>query len=357
MKKKVTIRDVAKECGYSIFTVSSALNNRGNIKPETCEKVLAAAKKLNYNVLQNVSAVQRMRTRSIGIVLPDSGCLNNAFYNRAISTFRDAATVHDYDCKLFTEEDISKRLGVKQPDSAHALGCKGLIYFCPRTNYSKVIDALINQSVAVALIRRPIPERKGLLQLVDDDRAGMMTMLNYVHHQLNCTRLAYVTGRPLAMRSKAGREIAIDEFIAANQTVTAHAIIDGSLANDPVNSEQLIQFLQAGRDAGQKTALVCWTDSDAVPAVGVATQAGFRVPDEVCVTGYNDDPQSRNAYPGITTMQIPVEDMVADATRYLIDFLDDDGLPRSRVIQFQHDLIVRGSTEHNAAATNGTRAS
>lgn len=352
MKKKVTIRDVAKECGFSIFTVSSVLNNRGNISEATSEKVIAAAKKLNYNVLKNVSAVQRMRTRSVGIVMPSSHCLNDPFYNRGISKFRELATAQDYDCKLFTEEDIIKRLLTGHSDGVHSLGCKGLIVFCPNANYSKYIEQLLKENIVVALVRRRHPERTGLLQLVDDDFEQNTLLIKYLHCELGCQRLAYYTGRPLDRRSKGGRDSAYEEYVASTKTITASLLLDGSLREDSENRQKLETFIREGLKHGERTGFACWTDADAVSAVGLINAMGFQIPEEVCITGYNNDSHSSITFPGITTMNIPVEEMIRDACRYLFDYIDESDPPRSRVIKFTHDLIVRESTSKAGDSVN-----
>lgn len=83
-KKKVTIRDIASASGYSVYTVSSVLNNKGDISAETSEKIREIARRLNYDILGNASAVHHLSTRSIGIVLPENGCLQHGFYKTAL---------------------------------------------------------------------------------------------------------------------------------------------------------------------------------------------------------------------------------------------------------------------------------
>jgi len=356
MKKKVTIRDVAKECGFSIFTVSSVLNNRGNISQATSEKVLAAARKLDYNVLKNVSAVQRLRTRSIGIVLPSSHCLNDAFYNRAISKFRELSTAQDYDCKLFTEEDIIKRLKARHCDGSHSLGCKGLIIFCPNGNYAKYIEQLLKENVVLALIRRKHPERTGLLQINDDDYAENTRLIDYLHRDLDIKRMVYYSGRPLTRRNKGGRDLAFEDYIEKNQSVTDHMWLDGNVAEGSENRPALEAFIRQGLEQKERTAIICWTDADAVGMLGMANAVGLRIPDEICITGYNNDPHATISFPGITTMNIPVEEMVRDACRYLFDYIDESDLPRSRVIKFTHDLIVRESAGPKTAGATSNQA-
>src|SRR5690606_12605661 len=96
--------------------------------------------------------------------------------------------------------------------------------------------------------------------------------------------------------------------------------------------------------AGERTAVISWTDGDAALALGVINNMGFSVPEQVCVTGYNDDIHASMVYPRITTMAIPVEAMIREACHYLFSYNGD--MPPSRIIPFGHELVERESTKN-----------
>src|SRR5690606_10664118 len=68
---KVTIKDVAYECGVSTATVSRVLNNKGYASPEVKEKVREVAKRLNYQPNAIARSLKMDRTYTIGIIIPD----------------------------------------------------------------------------------------------------------------------------------------------------------------------------------------------------------------------------------------------------------------------------------------------
>ncbi len=65
-----TLKDVAKECGLSVTTVSRALNNRGYISSEAHEKIQAAMKKLNYQPNEIARSLSKQSSKSIGVIMP-----------------------------------------------------------------------------------------------------------------------------------------------------------------------------------------------------------------------------------------------------------------------------------------------
>lgn len=73
MTRAVTLRDVAERAGVSTAATSQALNDRGNLRPETRERIKAIAAELGYSRNQHAAALRSGRTMSIGFVMPDDG--------------------------------------------------------------------------------------------------------------------------------------------------------------------------------------------------------------------------------------------------------------------------------------------
>ncbi len=67
---RVTLRDVAERAGVSTAAISQALNDRGNLRPETRERIKAIAAELGYSPNKHAAALRSGRTMSIGFVMP-----------------------------------------------------------------------------------------------------------------------------------------------------------------------------------------------------------------------------------------------------------------------------------------------
>ncbi|WP_309397473.1 LacI family DNA-binding transcriptional regulator [Cerasicoccus maritimus] len=342
-KRRATIRDVAQASGYSIYTVSSVLNNKGDISEATSEKVRQVARELNYDLLGNVSAARRMTTRSIGIVLPEAGCMHDGFYNRAVSTFRAIASNRDYDCKLFAEEDITRRLDPSKSGGIYSLGCKGLVVFCPNGDYKNYISQLLSNGVAVGLIRRKVPKMDGLFQAADNDEASMKIILKYLYEEVGSRRMVMLSN---VTRTKVsgGREKAFKKFTQENLAEgDSMVIFESALKDDSSEKEEFFDFLRESKAKGQVPVVSCWSDSAASRLMTYLHRSGFQVPGDVMITGYDNDPYSSHA--DITTMSIPIEEMVTACCRYLFEYREEGDLPEAKTQRFKHELVVRGSTE------------
>lgn len=344
-KRRATIRDVAQASGFSIYTVSSVLNNKGDISEATSEKVRQVARELNYDLLGNVSAARRMTTRSIGIVLPEAGCMHDGFYNRAVSTIRAITSNRDYDCKLFSEEDIERRVDPSYHGGVYTLGCKGLVVFCPRYSYKSFIDPLLKHGIAVSLIRRKVAKQAGLFQAVDNDVTSMKKLLTYIYEEGHARRMVFVTNRS-ASKARESRLKAFEQFSKEHLPESdAYTVNEEDLMESPDAREHLSAFIKESKDQGKIVSISCWSDYAAGRVMSVLHRMGFQAPDDVLITGYDNDPHSGQTMPGITTMNIPIEEMITAACRYLFEYREEGELPEAKTVRFKHELVIRGSTD------------
>lgn len=101
-----SIKDVAKEAGVSIATVSRVLNDVDVVNEETKKKVLAAIKKLGYRPNIVARSLKTQKTSTIGIIIPD---ISNQFYPEIVRGAEDVANIYDYNIMLCnTDLDIEK---------------------------------------------------------------------------------------------------------------------------------------------------------------------------------------------------------------------------------------------------------
>lgn len=348
-KPKTTIKDVAQASGYSTYTVSSVLNNKGDIGQAASEKIRSIARGLNYGILGTAPAQRRMTAQCLGIVLPEANCLHVGFYNRAMSSFRDIASRHDYDCKVFTEGDIAKRTDPKRSGGPGIFGCKGLAFFCPWGDYRAYLKPLLSQGVSVALIRRKGPRAKGLMQIRDNVPDSMKQLLNYLHDQCGSRRIAYV-GHPRQRHPQLQDwGIAFNEFAREKLVPEGNLILWEEATNRTALYQRLTEFVRA--DASKRPAICTWSDPCAARILSHLQQQSLRVPEDVMVCGYNDDPIALDTTPALTTVHIPIEEMIEQAFDYLLTYREEGQLPPAKSITLAHKLVARDSTREQVPQT------
>lgn len=345
MGNNVTIRDVAEASGFSIYTVSCVLNNKGRISESTRRTVQEAIRQLNYDPLRNFPLARSLTARTIGLVLPNVYSEGHPFYFRAVHTIRRFASEHDCDMKLFTTTDFAARIEANY-ERAAALGFDSLLVFCCDPPADALRD-LADRNIPVAMVRRRMTHR-GILTVTDDDRRGITLAMEHLHEHHGHTKIAL-----FAQRFHEGvPRRRLDGYLAY---VRAH-----KLGDDPrLRIERadldtpLGDHLVALHAGGDLTAVVCISDGLAIQVSKALLRRGLRIPDDVAVTGYNNTRDAELFHPGITTVDVPVAAMVTAACRGLMTY-DPATAPASATLEFENTLHVRESCGREADGSVGS---
>src|SRR5262250_1364340 len=105
-KKAVSISDVARESGVSIFTVSAVINNKAHVGKARRQRVEEAIRKLNYRPNLIARSLIKQKTQTIGMVVPD---IANPFFPMVVRGAEDAAQRQEYNMLLCNSDDILEK--------------------------------------------------------------------------------------------------------------------------------------------------------------------------------------------------------------------------------------------------------
>ena len=101
-----TLKDVAKETGLTVSTVSRVLNNRGYISEETRKKVYEAMKKLNYRPNEVARSLSKQTTNTIGVIVPH---IRHPYFAELISNLESQAYHYDHKILLFNSQEKNEK--------------------------------------------------------------------------------------------------------------------------------------------------------------------------------------------------------------------------------------------------------
>lgn len=101
-----TLKDVAKETGLTVTTVSHVLNNRGYISEETRKKVYDAMKKLNYHPNEVARSLSKQSTNTIGVIVPH---IRHPYFAELISNLESQAYRHQHKILLFNSQEKNEK--------------------------------------------------------------------------------------------------------------------------------------------------------------------------------------------------------------------------------------------------------
>ncbi|MHB8693917.1 MAG: LacI family DNA-binding transcriptional regulator [Solirubrobacteraceae bacterium] len=333
LKRRPTMKDVAKHAGVSVSTVSYVLNNSGPVATWRRARVLDAVRLLNYTPNESARSLKRRSTSTIGLVVPD---LANQFFALVTEGVERAAAERDVLVVLCAPEATGR------PASHHAKLLQsqrldGVVYLSGVGTSPSVVLELANSGPLV-LVDEQIPGFD-MPAVVANSRRGSREVAAYVLEQQH-TRIG-VIGGPTVLWTAEQRLAGYREAIAAaGLDPDAVPVLAGDYRQR--SGAELARKALSGPASKRPTALLCANDLMAIGAIEYCRSAGLRVPEDVSITGFDDVPIARLISPALTTVRQPAREMGYAAAKLLFDRLGGD-LDTQPSEPFPAELQIRDS--------------
>jgi DNA-binding LacI/PurR family transcriptional regulator len=329
----VTIRDIAQTLGLSHSTVSRALADHPNTNSET--KLRVRAKSLELGYVPNGSA-QSMRTPHgpvLGLVVPD---IQNDFYASIAKIVADAAATHGFHLALsITEDDPDREMG----DLRALVVSRAAGIIVTPTSMPRAETLSMLRGINAAQLVRHHPEIAKDAVLIDDFQgiaAATRHLVAYGHRQIGYigTRLDISCGQD---RYDGFRAVMLEHGLDPSHA----ALCDPR----PEYAQHAVSGLLADRKV---TALVIGSSSLTMGALEALRVLSLRWPDDISIVGYGDPVWFKLIGNGLTTVQLPIQQMGRYATSLLLSRIEqaNASAPRSlaQPVRFSPSLVMRGST-------------
>lgn len=344
-----TIAQVAARAGVSTATVSRVLAGIGHARPETRERVIAAARDLDYRPSAIARSLRVRSTRTIGLITTD---ITNPFYAAIVRVVDDAVRRRKQAILLGNSGEMPER-EADYLDLLTERRVDGIIIASSALS-RRHADWLRKAEIPVVLINTDAAD--GILpSILSDNRAGGRIAVE--HLVANGHRAIGIVAGPVDNVATARRvEGAIDGLAAAG--LADHRIVhdDGHVASGAKALDEMLDRWP------ETTAIVCHNDLMALGAVGRARRRGLHVPDDLSIVGFDDIDLARFLDPPLTTVAQDVVAMGEWAVERLAAELaarEAGHLPWSsgsrHVVHLPVSLRIRGST--GKAPATSTRES
>ena len=192
--KMPSLKDLAKECGVSVATVSKALNDQPDIAPATRERIRAAARRVGYLPNAAARALKTNRTYNLGVLFVDekqSG-LTHEYFSAVLDSFKVEAEKRGYDI-TFINHNISGK-SMSYLEHCHYRGVDGVVIACVNFYDPQVVE-LVNGDVPVVTIDHVFNNRMAILS---DNVVGTKAL---VQQAWACghRRIAFIHGEKTAV--------------------------------------------------------------------------------------------------------------------------------------------------------------
>lgn len=333
----ITSHDIAKAAGVSQATVSRVLRGAENVNAETRTKVIGAAKALNYR--PNALA-RAMRTSRIGVIGVVVARLSNPLYSEILRALSQVLSEKNLGVVLWDTEGTGEIAAI---DAIRQSLVDGVI-FAAATRNSPVLQEAVAAGSPLVLVNRNVEDVE-CDQVSSDNRFGAMQVAEYFHrHQRR--RIGFITGsrEPSTIRDREAG------FLEALKRIGVP--LDSSLIRTVPFSHQdgraaMRSLLEL---ADPPDAVFCVNDLLALGALDGAHDLGCPVPEKCWIVGFDDVEMASWSKLSLTTVRQPVQAMVEDSIRLLLERLDH---PEREAVQIVHpvNLMIRDTTARASFAT------
>lgn len=314
--KQVGIRDVAREAGVSVTTVSHILNRVefARASDETRERVFQTAARLGYGPNRMARGLRLQRSEMIGLLSEDIATTPHA--SRIILGAQDAARAQGLTLMLINttrqqgdlERDINTLLR-QQVD--------GVLY---ATMYHRELQVSKALMATPTVLIDSTDKSASIAAVVPDEKSGAMNAMNelisYGHRRIgfitNIDDVPATTGRYDGYAtSLAAAEIAIDETLVISRI------------SETPGGYEAARFLLDRPD--RPTALFCYNDRMAMGAYRAAAELGIRIPSDLSIVGFdNQEILAEGLFPSLTTVALPHYEMGEWALNELVATISGD---------------------------------
>ncbi len=351
---RVTLQTIADRVGVSRMTVSNAFSRPDQLSAELRGRILAAADELGYAGPDPAArALARGTTGAVGVLLTDS--LRSAFTDEVATTFLGAIAEElaptGLALTLLSASEQAERIPARDVPMDGAL-----IYSC--TTQSTAIDWLKRRKVPMVFIDQvAVP---GVPSINIDDRAGARAAAQHLvdlgHRRIDIATVSH--GGPSG--------IVADPVEAADGWVARQRVLGWLDALDAAGIRPtVVQEWPSGEATGREaartllngddppTAVLCFSDVIAYGVVETANARGLRVPDDLSVVGFDDNPLAQRMRPALTTVRQDVASKghaAAAALTAAIERARTGATGRVRHVLLPTELIVRDSTSKPRSA-------
>ncbi len=326
-QKKVSIEDVARRAKVSITTVSRVINNVSTVSKKNRIKVEEAIAHLKYKPNVNAQNLARGTNNAIGLVIPGYPGIFHSFY--AIELIRGVG----HACEANKLDLVFHITNGFNPINTNSVG--GIV-FADIIENRKQVEQAVAQGTPCAIINNHVDDLD-VSYIAINNKFGGEQAADYLA-SLGHTRIATITGQ-LGTQAGADRLEGFKQCLAKKKTALPDEyIVQGDYSRR--SAREGAEKLLALKD--KPTAVFVASDDMALEVMATFMEKGLKVPEDISIIGFDDNPACLYAPVSLTTIKQPLFEIAEEAVKTLIDMISEkrpDHLQKT----VKPELVVRES--------------
>ncbi|WP_161890444.1 LacI family DNA-binding transcriptional regulator [Pontibacter russatus] len=335
-KSKVTIHDIAQKLNITASTVSRALHNNPRISEATRKAVHKAARQMNYQPNNIAAALRHGRSHIIGIIVPTA---DRAFFASVVRGIEEVANKLDYKVIICQSYDNYEK-EIQTIDALLSARVDGIIASIGKN--TEVFDhykKIQQEGIPLVLFDRTT-DLLEVSQVMIDDYLGAYQVVEHLVQQ-GCRRIAHFTSpRKVSIfkeRLRGYADALKDNGIAYDEELVVKSNLQ--LEDGRESMQQLLQLRH------RPDAVFSASDYGAMGAMQVLKENKIKIPEEVALAGFSNEPFTCFTDPALTTVDQFSLTMGKRTAQLFFEHLKaDDRKPLPQKIVLKPELIVRESS-------------
>jgi LacI family transcriptional regulator len=335
INREVTIYDMAKILGISPSTVSRGLKDHPNIKKETIKRIKATAHEMGYQRNKFASNLRQKHTNTIGVVVPR---LNSFFMATVIAGMEKVTNPNGYGLIISQSQELGKK-EISCVSTLFNSRVDGLLVsLASDARNLDHFNIFMNKNIPVVFFDR-VSECNGCMSIVIDNFKAGYEVTSHLIEQ-GCQKIVHLCGNTL-------RNVYADRLRGYKK-----ALSDKKVLYDP----NLVIITDMSGQAGTETArkilnmktlpdgIFTSNDTSAVAIILELLNHGIKIPEDIAVAGFNNEPISQVIQPNLTTVDYPAREIGELAAASLINKIKSAHSHDLSTIVLKHKLVIRQSS-------------
>jgi len=332
--RRVSLKDIAKELGVSISTVSRGLKDHPDISDELIVKIKALAGLRNYSPNPMAMGLLKQRTKMIGVIVPD---LVTHFFSSVISGIEEVAEKRGY-FVIISSSNESYRKEKENIQNLMKARVEGFIVCLSQetTDYSH-FEQIIEAEIPLVFFDRVCLKDKVPTVVADSFEAARQITNHFYENKAR--RIAYISGPD---------HISISD---ERRLGYLQGLSDCGLPFCPEYLEVCNLSPESAADAAQRLlalpnppdAIFGINDAVVFAAMKEVRKFGFRIPEDILLVGFTDEFHATVVQPMLTSVMHPTREMGKAAAELFFELTENMGLP-PKSIELKTKLVIRESS-------------
>jgi DNA-binding LacI/PurR family transcriptional regulator len=331
-----TIYDIAKKTGFSITTVSRALNNYPDVSAKTKKLILEAVEEMDYYPNSIARSLTTKKSWTLGVIfIEDLGVgIKHPFFSAVIQSFKQRVESFGYDI-IFLSQNVGSE---KKSYLDHALhrGVDGIIVVC--SNYDNPeVQNLMESNIPSVVI--DLHSNKSSV-VYSDSFSGSEIAINHLY-SLGHRKIAHISGHTKTFAGTERLRGFVEAVDKLNLNIPSSYIVEGGFFSYEDGYDAMKVLLELKE---RPTAVFVAGDLMALGAISAIKEAGLNVPDDISIVGFDDIEIAKYTTPKLTTVRQDTDLIGESAAKVLLNQINDNNKVYSAVT-VPVELINRESTK------------